>query len=42
MGKMLVIDDKIQFTEKDEAFYHEMLVHVPMLNHSSNPFMQSI
>ncbi len=35
MGKMLVIDDKIQFTEKDEAFYHEMLVHVPMLIHPS-------
>ncbi len=32
-GKMLVIDGKIQFTEFDEAFYHEMLVHVPMLTH---------
>ncbi len=32
-GKMLVLDGKIQLTEKDEAFYHEMLVHVPMLTH---------
>lgn len=29
-GKMLVIDGKIQLTELDECFYHEMLVHVPM------------
>lgn len=29
-GKMLVIDGKIQLTEFDEHFYHEMLVHVPM------------
>lgn len=29
-GKMLVIDGKIQLTEFDEPFYHEMLVHVPM------------
>ncbi len=33
-GKMLVIDGKIQLTEFDEAIYHEMLVHVPMLSHS--------
>ncbi|WP_202319515.1 spermidine synthase [Archaeoglobus neptunius] len=33
LGKMLVIDGKIQLTEFDEAFYHEMLVHVPMLSH---------
>ncbi|AIY91222.1 polyamine aminopropyltransferase [Geoglobus acetivorans] len=32
-GKMLVLDGKIQLTEKDEAFYHEMLVHVPMFTH---------
>ncbi len=32
-GKMLVLDGKIQLTERDEAFYHEMLVHVPMLTH---------
>jgi spermidine synthase len=29
-GKMLVIDGKVQVTEFDEPFYHEMLVHVPM------------
>ncbi len=32
-GKMLVIDGKVQLTEFDELFYHEMLVHVPMLSH---------
>ncbi len=32
-GKMLVIDGKIQLTEFDEAFYHEMLVHIPMITH---------
>ncbi|ADC64486.1 spermidine synthase [Ferroglobus placidus DSM 10642] len=32
-GKMLVLDGKIQLTEKDEAFYHEMLVHVPLISH---------
>ncbi|MDI3498941.1 spermidine synthase [Archaeoglobus sp.] len=35
MGKMLVIDGKIQLTELDEPFYHEMLVHVPMLSHEN-------
>lgn len=35
MGKMLAIDKKIQFTEADEMFYHEMLVHVPMMMHPS-------
>lgn len=34
-GKMLVLDGKIQLTERDEAFYHEMLVHVPMFTHES-------
>ena len=31
-GRMLVIDGKIQLSEFDEVFYHEMLVHVPMLS----------
>ena len=35
LGKMLVLDGKIQLTEKDEKMYHEMLVHVPMLMHPS-------
>jgi spermidine synthase len=30
-GKMLTIDRMVMCTEKDEAAYHEMLVHVPML-----------
>jgi spermidine synthase len=29
-GKMLTIDRMVMCTEKDEASYHEMLVHVPM------------
>ena len=33
LGKMLVLDGKIQLTEKDEKLYHEMLVHVPLLMH---------
>ncbi|RLI80109.1 spermidine synthase [Archaeoglobales archaeon] len=31
-GKMLVLDGKIQLTEKDEGMYHEMLVHVPLFS----------
>ncbi len=34
-GRMLVLDGKIQLTERDEPFYHEMLVHVPMFSHPS-------
>ncbi len=32
-GRMLILDDAIQTTLVDEAAYHEMLVHVPMLSH---------
>ena len=32
-GKMLVLDGKVQLTERDEAFYHEMLVHPAMFMH---------
>jgi spermidine synthase len=35
-GKILIIDDDIQFAEKDEFIYHEMFVHVPM-NLLDNP-----
>ena len=28
-GNMLIIDDDLQLTERDEASYHEMLTHVP-------------
>ncbi|MBO8183303.1 MAG: spermidine synthase [Archaeoglobus sp.] len=31
-GKMLVLDGKIQLTERDEAMYHEMLIHVPLFS----------
>ncbi len=30
-GKALFLDDIIQLTERDNAGYHEMIVHVPML-----------
>ena len=29
-GKMLILDDVVQITERDEFFYHEMLPHVVM------------
>ncbi len=32
-GKMLVLDDIIQFTEDDEFAYQEMLAHLPMFCH---------
>ena len=32
-GRMLILDDAVQTTVADEAAYHEMLVHVPMLAH---------
>lgn len=32
-GKMLVLDGLIMTSEKDEFFYHEMISHIPMLNH---------
>lgn len=32
-GRMLVLDGKVQCTERDEFTYHEMLVHVPLLTH---------
>jgi spermidine synthase len=34
-GKMLLLDGIVQTTEKDEFFYHEMMVHIPMLSHPS-------
>jgi len=33
LGKCLIIDGKIQSTEKDEFIYHEALVHPPLLLH---------
>lgn len=32
-GKILVLDGVVQLTERDEFFYHEMLVHVVMHSH---------
>jgi len=32
-GKTLILDGCVMTTEKDEAFYHEMLVHPAMLSH---------
>jgi spermidine synthase len=32
-GRMLVLDDAVQTTERDEHIYHEMLVHLPMAVH---------
>jgi len=33
LGKLLALDGKVMLTERDERFYHEMLVHPPMLSH---------
>lgn len=33
MGKMLVIDGKVQLCELDEFTYHEMIAHVPLVAH---------
>ena len=35
-GKMLILDGVVQITERDEFFYHEMLVH-PVLKALPNP-----
>lgn len=32
-GKMLTIDRMVMCTEADEAAYHEMIAHIPMLTH---------
>ncbi len=34
-GKILLLDDLVQTTEKDEFFYHEMLVHPAFVVHPS-------
>ena len=34
-GKIMVIDDIVQTTERDEFIYHEMLTHVPIIAHGS-------
>ena len=32
-GRMLVLDEIVNVTEKDEFIYHEMMVHVPLFTH---------
>ncbi len=32
-GRMLVLDDIVEATERDEFIYHEMMVHVPLYTH---------
>ncbi|KAL5108046.1 Spermidine synthase [Taenia crassiceps] len=32
-GRVLVLDGRIQLTERDEAFYQEMITHIPMSVH---------
>ncbi|NIM59156.1 MAG: polyamine aminopropyltransferase [Candidatus Aminicenantes bacterium] len=34
-GRVLLLDDLVQTTEKDEFFYHEMLVHPALVSHPS-------
>jgi len=34
-GRMLILDDAVQTTERDEFIYHELLSHVPILSHPS-------
>ena len=34
-GRVLALDNVIQITERDEAAYHEMITHVPILAHGS-------
>lgn len=33
LGKILTLDDLMMTTEGDEYFYHEMIAHIPMMNH---------
>src|SRR3989442_5738697 len=32
-GRMLILDDAVQTSERDEYIYHEMLAHLPLLTH---------
>lgn len=38
-GKILVLDDRIMLTEKDEFIYHEMITHVPL---AVNPNIKNV
>lgn len=35
LGKILTLDDLMMTTEGDEQFYHEMISHIPMMNHKN-------
>lgn len=32
-GRTLILDGAVQYTEKDEFVYHEMIAHVPLMSH---------
>jgi spermidine synthase len=34
-GKVLVLDDVVQLTERDNYIYHEMMAHVPLMAHGA-------
>ncbi len=34
-GRVMILDDVVQTTERDEFIYHEMLAHVPILAHGA-------
>jgi len=34
LGRVLTLDGRIMLSERDEPFYHEMLVHPAMLTHA--------
>ncbi|MGQ0571817.1 MAG: polyamine aminopropyltransferase [Armatimonadota bacterium] len=34
-GRMLILDEAVQTTERDEFIYHEMLSHVPLCTHTA-------
>lgn len=34
-GRMLILDDAVQTTERDDFIYHELLAHVPLCAHPS-------
>jgi len=34
-GRMLILDDAVQTTERDDFIYHELLSHVPLCTHPS-------
>lgn len=35
LGKILTLDDLMMTSEGDEYFYHEMIAHIPMMNHKN-------